>query len=190
MKLNSVLLSFYLAPLAWCTPVPIVLVDSLEAVTVSRAAHPPAPVASSRPQHALPQTILLDDDGDDEAEEPVIDNSPVTPSRTAQPSAVLAAHQPVVTSYLLALARLGFGRKFPAFYATQVPDEDAAAIEASSIAQMETGIHIDGADAGPVVSSYYPSVTGGRGDMLAISLVAIFMIFVVVVETCSIVVSR
>jgi len=206
MRLNAVLLSFYLAPVAWCTaiPIPIVLVDSLESVpVVPRGAHPPAPVAASRPKHALPQTIFLNDDVDDGSSSSdrngvAIDNRPVTPSKTATPSTVLAAPQPVVTSYLLALARLsGFKRKFPAFYAAHIAEEDVDAIEASSIAQMELGVHPEPTSAAAAATaaktampSYYPCVTRERGDMLAISLVAIFMFFVIIVETWPILLRR
>lgn len=198
MRLNAVLLSFYLAPVAWCTaiPIPIVLVDSLESVpVVPLGAHPPAPVATARPKHALPQTIFLDDDVDDGSSpgwDVAIDNRPVTPSKTATPSTVLAAPQPVVTSYLLALARLsGFRRKFPAFSAANIAEEDVDAIEASSIAQMEMGVHPETAAAAKTaMPTYYPCVTRERGDMLAISLVAIFMFFVVIVETWPILLRR
>lgn len=184
MKLDTLFLSFSLSHLAWCKP--IILADSLEDVPRSLAAHPPAPVASSRPKHALPQTTFLDSTDahiiQDEDEEQEIDNGPVTPSRTDQPSAVLAMDKPVSTKYLLALARGGSGRGPPASHAPEVSDEDTKAIEASSIAQIETGTVVGSADAPAEMPSYYPSVTMSRGDMLLMGSVAIFLSLVVVVE--------
>lgn len=192
MKSNAVLLSFYLAPLAWCTPVPIVLVDSLESIPVlshtPAGQHPPAPVASSRPLHALPQTVFLNDDNDAASADNGVDinNRPVTPSQTDTPSAVLDTPQPVASSYLLGLAKLsGFRRKFGA---SHVAEEDVTAVESSSIAQMELGMQVE-PTAKTTMPSYYPCVTRERGDMLAISLVAIFIFFVAIVETWAIVVN-
>lgn len=181
MRSTTAILCFYLASWASCTPIPLVLVDNLEAVPP--AAYPPAPVALTRPEQAIPKVLIMDP-LEAPSEEP-IDNHPITPSRTASPTAVLASPQPVVTSYLLSLARLGFGRRFQAFYAAQFQsDEDEYASSSSSM---------DVADSGAPwasMASYYPTVTRERGDVLAISLVAIFLFFVVVVEAWSAVSDR
>ncbi|OIW31352.1 hypothetical protein CONLIGDRAFT_313644 [Coniochaeta ligniaria NRRL 30616] len=176
------------APVALCSPIPFVLVGDIEAV--SGAAHPPAPVVASRPKHALPKVIVFGFEEEDGQETP-IDNRPITPSTTAQPSVVLASPRPIATEYLLSLAhhpwmrRKGGGPKL-----SKLPAEVVAAIESSSTTQAEMGKRVKEMEvpvsAGRIgMPCYYASLGRSRNDVLAISLIFIFVAVVVVVETFS-----
>lgn len=157
---------------AFCTPVPIVLIDSLEAV--AGAAHPPAPVAKSRPQHALPQVVF----DDDEDERPTgIDNSEMVPSPTMTPSQVLAAHRPLETSYLLSLHPWYRLKGKPSATNTEIT---SAAAELS-VADLEVLEAMEGARIGMPCYSRIPRVE--RNDLVAVCLIFLFAMVVVVVET-------
>lgn len=166
-----------LAP-ALCTPIPMVLVDSLE--SVAGAAHPPAPVATARPAHALPEFIF---DAEDKYERyPGYDNSHMDPSPTMTPSQVLDAHEPLETSYLLSL-HPGYRRKM------KLSAEVAAAAEGSSIAAKEMGMEeleeleaLEGKRIG--MPCYYAKMARiERNDLLAVYLILLFAVVVVFVET-------
>lgn len=174
-----------LVPVALCSPIPFVLVGDLEAV--SGAAHPPAPVAASRPEHALPEIIVFELEEEEDGQEAPIDNRPVTPSATAQPSVVLASPRPITTEYLLSLAhhpwirrKGGGGSKL-----SKLPAQAVAAVESSSITQMEMGVEVSAPVARTGMPCYYASLGRGHNDVLAVSLIFIFVAVVVAVETFS-----
>ncbi len=189
MRPTTTLIQLYLlAPVALCSPIPFVLVGDLEAV--SGAAHPPAPVAAFRPQHALPEVIFFDLEEEDGQGVP-IDNRPMTPSATAQPSVVLASPRPITTEYLLSLAHHPWmRRKGEGLKLSKVPAEAVAAVESSSMTQMEIGAGAEEMDVPISVARigmpcYYARLGRGQNDVLAVSLIFIFVAVVVVVETFS-----
>lgn len=175
-----------LTPAALCSPIPFVLVGDLEAV--SGAAHPPAPVAASRPEHALPKIIVFELEEEEDGQEAPIDNRPVTPSATAQPSVVLASPRPITTEYLLSLAHHpwmrrkggGGGSKL-----SKLPAQAVAAVESSSITQMEMGVEVSVPVGRTGMPCYYARLGRGHNDVLAVSLIIIFVAVVVAVETFS-----
>lgn len=189
MRPATTLIKLYLlAPVALCSPIPFVLVGDLEAV--SGAAHPPAPVAASRPKHALPEVIVFNFEEEDGREAP-IDNRPITPSGTAEPSVVLASARPITTEYLLSLAhhpwmrRKGGGSKL-----SKLPVEAVAAVESSSMTQMEMGMEVKEVEVPVSVARigmpcYHARLGGGHNDVLAVTLIFIFVAVVVLVETFS-----
>jgi hypothetical protein len=164
----------FLAPVL-STPIPMVLVDSLE--SVAGAAHPPAPVAAARPKHALPEFIF---DAEDKYERyPGYDNSHMDPSPTMTPSQVLDAHEPLETQYLLSL-HPGYRRKM------KLSAEAAAAAKGSSIAAKEMGMEeleeLEGKRIG--MPCYYAKMARiERNDLLAVCLILLFAVVVVFVET-------
>lgn len=197
MRLDAVLIRLcFMAPVALCSPLPMVLVSDLEAV--AGAAHPPAPVAPSRPKHALPETIVFNPEDDEEdAALTVFDNSPMTPAATAQPSAVLASSRPISTQYLLSLARHPWlaavgkhrGGGGGARLTKQLPADAIAAVETSSFTQAEMGMarEEDGRVevAGIGMPCHYARLTRNHNDVLAVVLIFIFAAVVVLVETFS-----
>jgi hypothetical protein len=159
--LFSVLLA--LAPLAASAPVPIVLVDDLELPLPAALRHSPPATTHFRP---LPQGVrLLPEDDDETAQEP-IDNRPVTPASTVHPSVALASPQPVATTYLLGLAR------------SRPADQQQGSPEALNDAGRRRRVGMP--------CYYMRHHARGRGeytDVLAIGLVATFLLVIVVVET-------
>jgi hypothetical protein len=189
MRPNTTLIQLYLlAPLALCSPIPFVLVGDLEAI--SGAAHPPAPVAAFRSKHALPEVILFNSE-DEDGQGPPIDNKPITPSATAKPSVVLASPQPITTEYLLSLARHPWmRRKSGGLKLSKLTAEAVAAVESSSMTQLEMGVDLDGMEVPVSVARigmpcYHAGLGRGQNDVLAVSLIIIFVAVVLVVETVS-----
>jgi hypothetical protein len=171
----------------------MVLVGDLE--SVYGAAHPPAPVAPSRPKHALPETIVFNPEGEDGQFTP-IDNRPMTPSATAQPSVVLASSRPISTQYLLSLTQHPSTRRKGANRGgrrlIKLPADAIAAVHSSSMTQMEMGMGMEAeAEDVPVAVArigmpcYYARLTRGHNDVLVVTLVFIFAAVVVLVETFS-----
>lgn len=194
MRPNTISLQFCLmAPVALCSPIPMVLVTDLGAAAV--AAHPPAHVAPLRPTHALPETIILQLEEDEDEDQVTIDNRPITPSSTADSSAVLAAPRPLSTEYLLSLSKHPWARRKggSAGVASKLsnPPADAVVVVKSSMTQMEMGIVTEETDGVPVTLSrigmpcHYARRARGHNDVIAVSLIIVFVAVVVVVETFS-----
>ena len=149
----------YLAPFA--LGLPIALVDKLEAI--SHAAHPPAPIAATRPEHALPKIIL-----DAKGSEILLDNRPITPSGSEEPSAALASPHPVSTTYLLSLTQPWQKNR----YHQKAAQQDQ--VEVNGV-MMQAGRFYR-----PCKSSYRHTE---QSDVLVIGMVLTFVLVVVVVET-------
>ncbi|KAB5528829.1 hypothetical protein GE09DRAFT_1228584 [Coniochaeta sp. 2T2.1] len=189
MRPTTLIPLYLLAPLTLASPIPFVLVQDLEAV--SGAARPPTHVPATRPKHALPEIIVFPIKNDDTP----IDNRPITPSATAQPSVVLASPRPIATEYLLSLTHHPFmsSRKGGgAGKVVKLPAEAVEAIEDSSMTRMEMGVgDADEAVVLPVAGGrmgmpcYRARLGRGNNDVLAVSLIFIFVAVVVFVETFS-----
>jgi len=201
MKTDTILSILSLAPLAWSSPLPIVLVDLAPAA----AHHPPAPV---RPGQRLPHFTTtsskhadIDDDDDEASTQKPIDNRPISPSSSVVPSVALASPQPVVTTYLLSLSAEAKSRTGGKADAAIVMDgakatkEAMAAVQGSTSAQMEMGIaqgqgHSETAESDASKTAkkislpcYLAHLRTDYTDMLAVGLVALFLVIIVVVET-------
>lgn len=151
----------------------VVLVDSLDLEPATGASHLPTPVATAQPQHAIPETIP--EPGDKYERYPGYENSHMTPSSTMTPSQALDAHEPLETSYLLALNPWYRGKA-------------AAAAQDSSLAAKEMGLGVEELEAmeGKRIGMpcYYARMARiERNDLLAVCLVLMFVVVVVFVET-------
>jgi len=143
-----------------CAPVPIVLVQDLEA----------APV---RPGPPLSDVFLLDDGGADV--QIVIDNRPVTPPSGVDPAVALAAPQPVATTYLLSLAK--HRPKQAQAGRASAQDQNRAKFATTAVAG-ETGLPRK-----PGMPCYMHHRRRDSTDVMAIGLVATFLLVIVLVET-------
>lgn len=173
---------YLLAPVVLCSPIPLVLAGDLQAVLA--AAHPPAPVAASRPEHALPEVVPVQS-GDAGAKETSIDNRPLTPSATAQPSAVLASHRPIVTEYLLSLThRPRPWRKIGSPAVVKLPADAVGAVGSSSVAPMKMSIAAEEVEVLVRMGApcYHIRLGPGNNDVLVVILIVVFLALVVVVE--------
>ncbi|TPX10624.1 uncharacterized protein E0L32_008358 [Thyridium curvatum] len=149
----------------------------------SLGAHPPAPV---RPGQDTVQQRRP-------AEEISIDNRPVRPSSTDDPSEVLAADRPVVTSYLMSLTGHNYRKQQPTpakdpeddifviIDAADIPKEAVDAVRHSSIAQMEVGVRQSVVQKLGKVPCY--RLTHQRNDMIVIGSVVLFVVVILLVET-------
>ncbi|KAH8882652.1 hypothetical protein GQ53DRAFT_772306 [Thozetella sp. PMI_491] len=161
-----------LAPLA-VLAIPIVLVENIPAAAEQyHHLPPPAPVATARPHHALPEVIL---DVEDAAVQVSFDNRPVTPSTDSTPEQVLEQPKPVATAYLWSL---GASWKKGA----DLPKEAWEIVEASSITKMEIGL-VEGRRA--FHPCYYARLSKDHNDRLVVLLILGFIATVIVVETWS-----
>ncbi|KAB5517356.1 hypothetical protein GE09DRAFT_1262618 [Coniochaeta sp. 2T2.1] len=189
MRSTTLIPLYLLAPFALASPIPFVLVQDLDAD--SGPSHPPTHIPATRPKHALPEIIVFPIENDDTP----IDNRPITPSSTAQPSVVLASPRPIATEYLLSVTHHPFmssrkgggGGKV-----VKLPAEAVEAVEESSMTRMEMGVgDADEAVVLPVAGGrmgmpcYRARLGKGNNDVLAVSLIFIFVAVVVFVETFS-----
>ncbi len=178
MKSNTILSVLCLAPLALAVPIPFVLVEDLGVPTTRGAHHPPAPVAL-KPGQTLAEALM---DAGHLVQSP-INNRPQSPASTAAPSAVLAAPQPVATTYLLSL---GVTRAKPTPKPAAVAEPDVIVFDTppprDALAQMQAGMR-HGGSRRTAVPCYYAHLRREYSDMLVISLVATFLLIIVLVET-------
>jgi len=188
MRPTTTLIQLYLlAPVVFASPIPLVLVGDLEAV--SGAAHPPAPVAAHRPKHALPEVIVFNSEEDDATP---MDNSPIRPSVTAQPSVILSTHRPLTTEYLLSLTHHPWMRRKGGgpTKLVKLPADAVDAVGSSLLTQMGMGMGAEEAQLPVTVARigmpcHYARMGSGRNDVLAVSLVFIFVAVVVAAEAFS-----
>jgi len=159
MKPTAIASLLALAPAVLCAPVPLVLVQDLEA----------APLGSSP---RLSDVFVLDD-----GEGPLhiaIDNRPVTPPSGVDPTVALAAPQPVATTYLLSLTRQ---RPSQAQVQAGRGANRAPAKFAPTAVAGETGL-----PSKVGMPCYMHHRRRDATDVMAIGLVATFLLVIVLVE--------
>ncbi len=188
MKSNALVSLLCLAPVALAAPVPIVLVQGLDPVRPQLAKAAVAPPA--QPQRAPSR-------GDGEQVPVALDSRPATGSSAGSPSTVLSWGRPLPTTYLMSLAKTK-SPKTPGPPAaggvhameeldlvvvdtTAVPKSALEAVQSSTTAQLEMGIRHSTKRIG--IPCYLAHLRRDYTDMLAITLVATFLLIIVVVET-------
>ncbi|KAK3943160.1 hypothetical protein QBC46DRAFT_48929 [Diplogelasinospora grovesii] len=195
MRSSSLYFALSLASWAICAPAPIVFVEDLE-VAVARATHPPVTAPNTRPKHALPLVvsgeIVI---GEEHVLRVPIDNRPITPSISDEPSAVLASPHPIKTGYLLSLAK---SRGSTTLRGPAAPESDR--IEGGSlqkeealrrtkdsltITEMELTVEIPSSSRiGTGMPCHYArALAREHNDMLVVLLVVAFLLVVIIVET-------
>lgn len=191
MRFNVALAVSGLACVALSAPILVVESGDVapEQGRTSLGAHPPAPVRPG--QDDIERAELADDI--------FIDNRPVRPSRTDDPSEVLAADRPVATSYLMSLTGHRYSKQkashakgpsdedededdvFVIVEAADIPEDALDAYRHSSIAQMETGFRQHVVERIGTVPCYQR--TQQRNDMIVIGSVILFVVVILLVET-------
>lgn len=193
MRSNTIL-PLVLAHLTLCAPLPIVLEDDMQAALLaSPARHPPAPIGT-RPGQLRPE--LLVGGREEETDQKVFDNQPITPSTTEQPSSVLASPQPIETKWLLALTGpTPVPSSSTSTTSTLVTVSDVMADpeeEAKYVAAMIAELEVSRGVMAPSSSSssrleappchYAAYLSREYRDMLVISLFVTFVVVIVLAE--------
>lgn len=181
MRLKAIIIPLCLTPLSTiASPIPLVLIEDLEAV--SKGNHNSLAtmtyLAPKRPEHTSSKVIIAGGAPKDHFDNrPLV--APTTGAGAEPPSGMLTSPRPLSTSYLLSITggrRKGEGGRF-----SQLPVQAIEAVESSSITQMEMGVEV--ATTIEMPCYYYTLLAREHNDVLAVSLVFVFAMVVVVVET-------
>lgn len=190
MKFNTALTVTSLVWTVLSAPIPIVLIrigDITSDRPTGLGAHPPAPVRLDQLTPEFLQKVGIPADIR-------IDNRPIQPSKTDDPSVVLAADRPVATSYLMSLTGHKYAGLKPSHQKLPEPEDDGfividamdlpkeaiEAIRASSIAQMELGFRERMIERVGRMPCYH--LRRDSNDTLIIGAVVVFVLLVVVME--------